>query len=275
MVAALVSTAALGGCGSSSQTLSAHDHSAVKQFGVLVRQYQSLEKAIGADTIAGSGIHSRERYIVQDGPRIDQLSKTADSIRQVVASIQNLTLAKLEDPLSEALYAEATDLVRFLNILRQPNTPNRRSVINSQLQTSYAKIGDDEQRIKQRGTRATAQGGSLRQKPLWLEHRGDAGGWPATGVILMSPLRSSRRAAPVDGCDRQAVSPIGYSSARTVVAGVGAGAHDRRRKRPPKTGFVSPIRFCPQIGSIFFTARGRPPRELGRIAVRRRTPARG
>lgn len=176
MVAALVSTAALGGCGSSSQTLSAHDHSAVKQFGVLVRQYQSLEKAIGADTIAGSGIHSRERYIVQDGPRIDQLSKTADSIRQVVASIQNLTLAKLEDPFSEALYAEATDLVRFLNILRQPNTPNRRSVINSQLQTSYAKIGDDEQRIKQRGTRATAQGGSLRQKPLWLEHRGDAGG---------------------------------------------------------------------------------------------------
>ena len=54
MVAALVSTAALGGCGSSSQTLSAHDHSAVKQFGVLVRQYQSLEKAIGAARLRGA-----------------------------------------------------------------------------------------------------------------------------------------------------------------------------------------------------------------------------
>ena len=43
--------------------------------------------------------------------------------------------------------AEASDLVRFVNILREPNTPNLRSVLNSELQTTYAKIGDDEQRI--------------------------------------------------------------------------------------------------------------------------------
>lgn len=140
LAAASLLALGIGACGSSPPRVLTPDQARLGRIDCLLSRLTRLEGTINADPVAGSRRRKHASYVRTEKPLIDEFDRTAQQLRQEVASLHSVP-AMLYGPLVEVIGQEAHDLKRFLNSVVARDAASVRA--------DSTRLGQDERRINQ------------------------------------------------------------------------------------------------------------------------------